>query len=92
MNPLRAIGRAVRRAVATARNALLALFRRESRATRQAEPRGGSAPVGGEYRRTFDIREDAEFYAREIPLPTLVKETDSGFDVYIVYGEDEDEV
>lgn len=85
------VARIARRVVGATRNALSLLLGRE----RKKIPVTREEPVGGEYRRTFYFREDAEAYASEIPIPTAVVvrvaedelSDDDGFiyDVYIIY-------
>lgn len=99
----RGLFRTLRRLIGAARNALMLLLGRET--TPSVEPSTPSdVPADAEYRRTFEQRSDAEAYASEIPVPTivvarppspedtLVFDTDEGvlYDVYIVYDADAD--
>lgn len=59
---------AVERTVGAAKNVLELLLGRE----RQETPKVKDAPEGADYRRTFYLPEDAEAYAAEIPVPTVI--------------------
>lgn len=105
MNPLKRftqrIGKLLRRAKDVAENLLLTLLGRE----RPNRPRflkpDEELPPDAEYRKTFLVQEDAEEYAKEIPVPTIIViiEADESalldpsqddpepkaYDVYVVY-------
>ncbi len=103
MNPLKRfikrVGKLVRRALEVGENLLYTLLGREApNRPRVLEP-DEQLPQGADYRKTFLLPSDAEAYASEIPVPTVIvliypddaEDTDDvdpeAYEVYVVYGD-----